>query len=51
MLGKGRVIWRFDPLILTDMISLEYLLRKVENLRKMNYQLECPRKYIWLTFS
>ena len=29
-LGKGRVIWRFDPLILTDMISLEDLLRKVE---------------------
>ena len=32
MLGKGRVIWRFDPLILTDMISLEYLLRKVDNI-------------------
>ena len=29
-LGIGRVIWRFDPLILTDMISLEDLLRKVE---------------------
>ena len=25
-LGKGRVIWRFDPLILTDKISLEDLL-------------------------
>lgn len=31
-LGKGRVIWRFDPLILTDKISLEDLLRKVENI-------------------
>lgn len=31
-LGKGRVIWRFDPLILTDKISLEDLLHKVENI-------------------
>jgi DNA repair photolyase len=31
-LGQGRVIWRFDPLILTDKISLEDLLRKVENI-------------------
>lgn len=31
-LGKGRVIWRFDPLILTDRIGLDELLRKVENI-------------------
>ena len=31
-LGKGRVIWRFDPLILTDKSSLEDLLCKVENI-------------------
>ena len=31
-LGKGRVIWRFDPLILTDCIGLDELLRKVENI-------------------
>lgn len=31
-LGKGRVIWRFDPLILTDKISLDDLLLKVENI-------------------
>ena len=31
-LGVGRVIWRFDPLILTDQISLEDLLRKVESI-------------------
>lgn len=31
-LGKGRVIWRFDPLILTDQIGLDNLLRKVENI-------------------
>ena len=31
-LGKGRVIWRFDPLILTDKISLDDLLHKVENI-------------------
>lgn len=29
-LGKGRVIWRFDPLILTDRISQEDLLHKIE---------------------
>ena len=31
-LGKGRVIWRFDPLILTDQIGLDDLLKKVENI-------------------
>jgi DNA repair photolyase len=31
-LGKGRVIWRFDPLILTDRIDIDDLLRKVENI-------------------
>ena len=31
-LGKGRVIWRFDPLILTNKIGLDELLRKVENI-------------------
>ena len=31
-LGKGRVIWRFDPLILTDKIGLGDLLGKVENI-------------------
>lgn len=31
-LGYGKVIWRFDPLILTDKISVEDLLRKVKNI-------------------
>lgn len=31
-LGKGRVIWRFDPLILTDTISPATLLQKIENI-------------------
>ena len=31
-LEKGRVIWRFDPLILTDQIGLDDVLRKVENI-------------------
>ena len=31
-LGKGTVIWRFDPMILTDDISIEDLLRKVQNI-------------------
>lgn len=29
-LGKGAVIWRFDPMILTDDISVDDLLRKVQ---------------------
>ena len=31
-LGKGAVVWRFDPLILTDKIDMEKLLRKIENI-------------------
>ena len=31
-LGKGKVVWRFDPLILTDNISIDDLLCKVENI-------------------
>lgn len=31
-LGKGAVIWRFDPLILTEDISVEDLLHKVQNI-------------------
>lgn len=31
-LGYGKVIWRFDPLILTDKISIEDLLRKIKNI-------------------
>lgn len=31
-LGKGHVIWRFDPMILTDKISMDDLLRKVTNI-------------------
>lgn len=30
-LGKGRVVWRFDPLILTDQIGMDDLLSKIEN--------------------
>ena len=30
--GKGRVIWRFDPLIVTDKITVDDLLCKVENI-------------------
>jgi len=29
-LGKGHVIWRFDPLVLTDTISVNDLIRKIE---------------------
>lgn len=31
-LGKGSVVWRFDPMILTDDISVETLLAKVQNI-------------------
>lgn len=31
-LGVGRIIWRFDPLILTDKITVGDLLHKVENI-------------------
>ena len=31
-LGKGAVIWRFDPMILTDDISIDDLLRKVQHI-------------------
>lgn len=31
-LGLGGVVWRFDPLILTDNISIDSLLSKIENI-------------------
>ena len=31
-LGVGKVIWRFDPLILTDTISVDDLLSKIKNI-------------------
>lgn len=31
-LGYGHVIWRFDPLVLTDKISIDVLLSKIENI-------------------
>lgn len=31
-LGMGRVIWRFDPMVLTDRISIDDLLEKVRNI-------------------
>ncbi len=32
ILGKGRVVWRFDPLLLTDTIDIDLLLRKIEGI-------------------
>lgn len=31
-LGKGAVIWRFDPMILTDNLTVDVLLQKVQNI-------------------
>lgn len=31
-LGKGRVIWRFDPLLLTDEVTIDALLSKIERI-------------------
>ena len=31
-LGKGHVVWRFDPLILSDSIDIDRLLDKIENI-------------------
>ena len=31
-LGKGHVIWRFDPLLLTDCIDIDLLLKKIEGI-------------------
>ena len=31
IVGKDRVLWRFDPLILTDKISIDSLLEKIRN--------------------
>lgn len=32
MLGKEAVVWRFDPLVLTDDISVDDLIRKIRNI-------------------
>lgn len=33
-LGKGHVIWRFDPLVLTETIDIDLLLNKIEGVAK-----------------
>ena len=32
VLGKGHVVWRFDPLLLTDAIDIDLLLKKIEGI-------------------
>lgn len=31
-MGKGHVVWRFDPLVLTDRIGVDELLQKIEHI-------------------
>lgn len=33
-IGKEKVIWRFDPLILSDELTIDELLRRIENIAK-----------------
>lgn len=40
-LGKEAVIWRFDPMILTDKISIDSLLKKVERLGDQLHEYTC----------
>ncbi len=37
-IGKEKVIWRFDPLILTDKIGVEELLNKIESIGNLLFQ-------------
>lgn len=36
-LGKGKVIWRFDPLLLTETLSVDELLRRIEYIGNQLY--------------
>lgn len=47
-LGKGSVIWRFDPMILTDKINIEELLEKV---RKIGDQLKDYTEKLVFSFA
>lgn len=47
-IGKDKVIWRFDPLILTDKIGVNELLRKVENI---GYQLKGSTSKMVFSFA
>lgn len=37
-IGKERVVWRFDPMILSDTISVDELLRRVKNIGDQLYK-------------
>lgn len=43
--GKSSVIWRFDPLILTDKITIDSLIHKIENIGKQIC--DCTEKLVF----
>lgn len=47
-LGKGHVIWRFDPLLLTTDINIDKLLQKIENI---GYQLQGYTEKLVFSFA
>lgn len=44
-LGKGAVVWRFDPLILTDAISIDSLIERIRNIGSQLH--DCAEKLVF----
>lgn len=44
-LGKERVIWRFDPLVLTDRLDVDNLLERIERIGEQIYK--CTERFVF----